>query len=194
MEYPTLPQDIQTINQQLIDHFGVDTITGKAMWRVSWAGDQTEKRLTKYTDQGVELLFPEVLEKVKYPWIKGRWILERLVLVPIINQDEIPADPQSYECMWIFESPITNEAIPPIFTACKFVVDTVYAAIGKSSMAKYVDEEAANPIEAKEKRINQLVDELYGEESSLLLRTKTGEAVAYTGPTPFGPNESKEPN
>lgn len=183
MEFPTLPQEIQDLNTQLKNHFG-DDLTGKAIWRVSWSNDQTEIRLSKYTDTGLELLFPDTQERKKYPWIKDRFILERLVVVPEINKNDIPANPQSYECMWVFESPVTKEPVKPIFEACKFVIDTVYAAMGKKSMVKYVDEEKKNPIEAREKRINQLIDELYGDESSLMLRTVTGEAVAYDGPTP----------
>jgi hypothetical protein len=184
MEYLVLPSEVETINAQLIEHFGIDSISSRAMWRVSWSNDQTERRLSKYTDTGIELLFPTATERKKYPWVRNRWILERLVIVPEINKNDLPEDPQSYECMWVFESPVTKEAIPPKFEACKFVVDTIYAALGKKSMAKYVDEEAQNPIEARKKRIDTLVDELYGDESSLLLRTKTGEAVAYNGPTP----------
>src|SRR6516162_1663463 len=124
MDFPILPQDIQTINNQLVNYFGIDTITSQAMWRVSWSSDQNEKR---------------------------------------------------------------KEPVYPIFKACKFVVDVVYAAMGKKSLAKYVDEEAKNPLEEQEKRINKLQEELFGDESSLLLRTVTGEAVAYTGEPKISP-------
>lgn len=181
MEYSVLPTDIQAVNVKLIDHFGVDTLTGKAIWRVSWSNDQVEKRLTIHTAEGLELLHPEVRECKKYPWVKNRWILERLVLIPEINEKDLPVEKQSYECMYPFENAYTGDMIMPTFEACKFVVDTVYAAMGKSSMAKYVDEEAKNPVEAKKARIDKLQEELFGDESSLMLRTVTGEAVAYTG-------------
>jgi hypothetical protein len=71
--------------------------------------------------------------------------------------------------------------IVPTFRACKFVIDSLYAALGKKSMAKYVDEMAKNPVETQEKNIKELMEELFGDESSLLGRTITGEAVAYTG-------------
>jgi|SRR5215510_186190 len=181
MDFPVLPQEVQIINQKLIDFYGVDTITGKAMWRVSWSNDQYEKRLTKYTPEGLEMLFPEVIELPKYQWVRDRWILERLCLVPIVNQAEIPADIQSYECMYPFENAYTHDALPPNLEAAKFVVDTVYAAMGKTSLRKYVDEEEKHPIEHKQARIDKLVEELFGNESDLLGRTITGEAVAYTG-------------
>lgn len=181
MEFPVLPQDVIKINQQLIDHFGVDTISGKPMWRCSWSNDQYEKRKTKYTYEGLEMLHEEVKELPKYQWIKSKWILERLVLIPDVHIEELPSERQSYECMWVFEHEKSKAALPPNFIVAKFVVDTVYAAMGKRSMAKYVDEEAKNPIESREKRIKALEEELFGSESDLLGRTITGEAVGYTG-------------
>jgi len=177
MEFSVLPNDIEVINQQLIRHFGIDTDTGKPMWRISWSNDQTEKRRDNVTPSGIRLLFPTVMEAPKYPWIKDRWILERLVLVPEVNQTDLPSQKQSYECMYAFEHTQTHGMIQPSFAACKFIVDTIYASMGKSSLAKYVDEEAKNPLESREKRINKLQEELFGDESSLLGRTITGEAI-----------------
>lgn len=188
MEYQQLPFEIEELNNQLRNEFG-DDLAGNAIWRVSWSNDQTEKRMSKYTDNGLELLFPEVQLKKKYPWIKDRWILERLVVVPEVNKDEL-VEPQSYECMWKFETPDKKYPLKPSFVACKFVVDAVYAALGKVSLGpKYVDPEMQNPVEAKQKRVDELCEALFGDESSLLLRTVTGEAVAYTGPTPYRSDE-----
>lgn len=181
MDFPELPYDVKAINQQLIDYFGVDTITSKPIWRVSWSDDQYEKRMSNYTPEGFELLSPQVFEYPKYQWIVHRWILERLCLIPDIHIAELPTQKQSYECMWKFENAYTGDALPPKYEVCKFVIDTVYAAMGKSSLRKYVDAEAQNPQEEKEKRIEALQLELFGDESSLLGRTITGETVAYTG-------------
>ena len=181
MDFPELPKEIKNINQSLINHFGIDTIGGEPIWRVSWSTDQYEKRLSQYTPEGLTLLTPEVMELPKYQWCKNRWILERLVLIPDIHTTELPAQKKSYECIYYFENAHTGDAIVPTFEACKFVVDTVYAAMGKKSMRKYVDDEAKNPIESRENRIKKLEEELFGDESSILGRTITGEAVAYTG-------------
>ncbi len=181
MDFPELPADVKQININLRNLFGIDTETSRPMWRVSWSNDQYEKRLTDRTPEGLQLLQPIVKELPKYQWIKSRWILERLCLVPLVNMAELPSQTQSYECMWIFQHARTEEALPPNLQVAKFVVDTVYAAMGKSSMARYIDEESKNPIESREKRINELTEALFGDESSLLGRTVTGEAVAYTG-------------
>jgi|SRR5262245_31704513 len=181
MDFVILPMAVQQINRDLMELFGIDSDGGGAIWRVSWSNDQYEKRLTDHTEKGVQLIHAEVRNMPKYSWIKDRWILERLCLVPDVNVGDLPSERKSYECMWKFENAYTGEALPPNLQVAKFVVDTVYAAMGKSSMAKYVDEEAKNPIESREKRINALQEELFGDESSLLGRTITGEAVAYTG-------------
>lgn len=170
-----MPETIRTINQLLQDFYGVDTVTGKTMWRVVWSDDQYEKRLTDRTDSGICLLFPEVRELPKYQWIKHRYVLERLVLIPEVNLVELPSEKLSYEPIWVFEDRHKN-ALPPAFWACKFCIDTVMAAQGHKSMAKYVDDEAKNPIEHRENRIKALEEELFGDESNLMLRTVTGEA------------------
>jgi hypothetical protein len=180
MDFHIIPKDVKEINLQLVDHFGIDTDTGNAIWRVAWSKDQFENRLSKYTPGGVELLYPLIQRLPKYQHIDPScWILERLCLIPEINKEELPEMKKSYECMYAFEEVTPN---PPSFEACKFVVDTVYAALGKSSMRKYIDEEEQNPVEARVKRVSKIEEELFGDESSVLLgRTITGEAVAYTG-------------
>lgn len=179
-----LAEPIDSINKQLTDSFGMDTITGQPIFRVIWAADQYEKRLTKFTLEGIELLYPEVRLLPKYPqndidW-KDRWILERLVIVPIANEKELPLQKVSYEPLWVFRDRFGNY-LPPTFWASKFVIDGVYAVLGKKSLVKYVDEEAKNPQEMKEKRIQLLEEQLFGDESNILGRTITGEAVGYTG-------------
>jgi hypothetical protein len=181
MDFPELPEDVKTINRLLKEHYGQDSISGQAMWRISWSNDQYEKRMTNFTPEGFELLTPQVFELPKYQWVKDRWILERLCLIPDVHVGELPTQRQSYECMYPFQNAYTGDALPPKYEAAQFVIDAVYAAMGKKSMRKYVDEEENHPVEVKEQRINKLVEELFGDESSLLGRTVTGEAVAYTG-------------
>jgi len=172
-------EPIENINRQLVDLFGIDTITGKPIFRIVWSEDQFEKRLTSFTDEGLALLYPEVRLLPKYrQWIQNKYVLERLCVVPEINQDEIPTDKLSYEPIWVFEKK-DGVAIPPTLWASKFVIDSLYAAMGKKSLRKYIDDEAKNPDEYKEKRLKEYEEQLFGDESSLLGRTITGEAVGY---------------
>lgn len=195
MDFPVLPQEIQDINEKLKRHFGVDTESGNPIWRVSWSSDQYEKRLTEYTKDGFLLLQPEVRELPKYNYCKNRWILENYVFIPDLTVDIEKAyafdmRAKSYENMYTFEDGRTGDAIRPVFEACKFIIDLLAAQKGKTSLRKYIDT-SENP-EEKEKRINKLQEELFGEESSLLGRTITGEAVAYTGEPKIEPASQKE--
>lgn len=173
-----LTEKIEDINRQLIDLFGMDTSTGRPMFRVVWSEDQYEMRMTNVTKDGFFLLTPMLAELPKYKqWIQEKYVLERLVVVPDINREELPTSKLSYEPLWVFRGK-NEEYVPPTLWGCKFVIDTLYAALGKQSLAKYIDQEAKNPIEAREGRIKKLEQELFGDESFLMGRTITGEAIA----------------
>jgi hypothetical protein len=173
-----LTEPIESINKQLLDLFGLDSMTGRPIFRVVWSEDQYEIRMTDKTDTGIQLLTPVLKELPKYKqWIHEKFVLERLVIIPDVDSRELPVSKLSYEPLWVFKGK-NEEYVPPTVWACKFVIDTLYAALGKGSLVKYVDEESKNPIEMKEKRINKLTEELFGDESSLLGRTITGEAIA----------------
>lgn len=176
-----LPEKIEDINISLIREFGIATDNGKPMFRVVWGDDQLEKRMVSHTLEGMQLLHPEIQERKKYAKF-GReyYILERLVIVPIVHMSDLPTDAQSYEPLHFFWDK-EHKPLPPKYYICKFIIDTLYAAMGKKSMAKYIDEEAVNPIEVREARIKELEEYLFGDESDLLGRTVTGEAVGYTG-------------
>lgn len=161
---------ITTINQRLIDHYGLDTSTGQPMFRVVWADDQTEKRRTDRLDSGIQLLYPVVREVKKYPYLKAMHVLERLVVVPEVDQHELADAKLSYEPIWAYKDGY-DQPIPPMWEPTKFVVDTLYAALGKKSMAKY--KEVVESPEEAEIRLNALTKELFGNE------TDAGDALAY---------------
>src|SRR5689334_9373374 len=96
-----LVEKIEVLNSRLVDHFGIDTVTGDAIWRIVFSEDQFEKRLGTYDDitkGGIYLrTVTEVREVPKYrQWIHKKYILERLVLVPETNLPELPCLKQSY--------------------------------------------------------------------------------------------------
>lgn len=173
-----LTESIESINKQLRDQFGLDSMTGRTMFRVVWSEEQLEMRMTDRTESGIQLLTPVLKELPKYrQWITEKYVLERLVIVPEPDRNELPTSILSYEPLWVFRSK-DDTYVPPTFWACKFVIDTLYAALGKQSLAKYIDETAKYPIEAREGRIKKLEEELFGDESFLMGRTITGEAIA----------------
>lgn len=165
-------ESIETLNHRLIEHFGIDTSTGRAIFRIVWANDETEKRRVPTLDSGIELLYPEVREVKKYPYLKDLYVLERLVFIPEVNQEELPTEKMSYEPVWAY-CDANRMPVPPIWDATKFVIDCLYAALGKKSLRKYVEDEKDVTIEGRQQKIQELQNELFGNE------TDTGDALAY---------------
>jgi hypothetical protein len=177
-------EDLELINQQLIDLFGLDTSTGQAIWRVVWSEDQFEKRYGTYRDFTPNGLFirevTEVREAPKYrQWIREKYVLERLIIVPDTNKEELLDVKMSYEPLFIFEDKHRN-ALPPRIDVAKIVIDVVYAAQGKKSLANYVDEEAKNDPK-RTKAVEKVYNELFGEETELTDALARGSAVSIDG-------------
>jgi|GraSoiStandDraft_4_1057263.scaffolds.fasta_scaffold00110_28 hypothetical protein len=164
-------ESVETINQRLIDYYGLDVASDRPIFRIVWANEQLEKRRVDVTEAGIELLFPEVVEIKKYSYLKDLYVLERLVVVPEEYQRELGVK-TSYEPLWAFADENRNP-LPPLWSAAKFIIDTMYAALGKSNMAKYVEDEKQTTPEGREQRITELQEELFGNE------TEVGDALRY---------------
>lgn len=176
-----LTETIESINRQLVDLYGIDTVSGQPMWRVVWSEDQFEHRRGVYDDFTPGGIYIRTVEEVRWvpkysQWIKEKYVLERLVVVPEINVPELPATKLSYEPIFPFETG-SGQYLPPRLDAAKFVIDMVYAAMGKGSVAKYKDPDAGlttdQQIEKKVKEIDNLQQELFGNESYV------GDALAH---------------
>lgn len=184
------PETIESLNKQLIYLFGIDTVNGGAIWRIVWSEDQFEKRLGTYDDITPAGLYlrtvTEVREVPKYrQWIHEKYILERLVGIPETNMPELPAVRMSYEPIWTFQDKYDNY-LPPRIDACQFIISTVYAAqYGTHNLKKFHDPESSQDaeLETRKKRVDGIIEELFGDQSSLQGTTVTGESVGYTGPS-----------
>lgn len=190
-----LPVEVDLINKRLIDLFGIDTITGMSIWRISWSDDQFEHRLTDCADSGIILAKPEVRYLPKYAqWIHQKYILERLVLIPEINQRDLPATKLSYECLYVFQDRFEN-ALPPKLEACQFIINTVLAAQATAKamlmgnerpdhmpMKRYTDPENTQEasLQLKKERVDRITEELFGEDSGLT-GLRTGESIISPG-------------
>lgn len=177
-----MAENLETVNQFLRDTYGIDTDDSEPIFRIVFSDDQFEKRLSGYTDHGVALLVPEVRELPKYPWIQHAYVLERRVLVPAINLQELAGEQKSYEPLWVFIGGDGNPVRPTI-NACQFIINSLYAALGKKSMAKYKDVNAGltpeESYEKKQKELNELENQLFGDESGLKQSTinESGNAI-----------------
>lgn len=155
--------DVERINNSLRDSYGIDTVTGQPMWRVVFSDDQTEKRITKFSDGGIELMFPESREVKKYPWIKHKWGLEQLVLVPEHQQRELCGIKQSYEWMFTFHDK-DGKPLPPKYEVCQFVINLIEMAKdnAQAGVAKYVEDP-----EAAKKELAEMEEYLHGNETDV---------------------------
>jgi hypothetical protein len=180
-----LAERIDSINKQLRDEFGLESSINEPMFRVVFSDDQREMRLGDYNDFTPSGLFirsvREVREVPKYQWIKARWVLEQLSVVPEVNMLELPTVKLSYEPLWIFENQ-SGDYLPPRYDAAKLIVDTMLAVKGKTSLRKYVDSEANTTTEGRQNEITKLQQELFGNETPATdaLAHKTGVVVPHS--------------
>jgi hypothetical protein len=189
---------VKVINSQLRDLYGSDIVTGLSIFRVVWSEDEFEHRYGTFDDflPGTDIYLGTKTETRYLPkyrqWIHGRHILERLVLVPECNQAELPAAKISYEPLWVFRKGDDNETpdgyLPPRLDACKFIIDAVLSAQAtatmmitgteqrdRPSLSRYKDPAAGKSteeiVEHKRKEIDELTNQLYGDETGLLGQT-----------------------
>lgn len=187
-----LTESVDVINKRLVEHFGIDTLSGSPIWRIVWSEDQFEKRLGVYDDYspgGIYLrTVKEVREVPKYrQWIQKKYVLERLVVVPEMNQEELPTAKVSYEPIWVFEDKDGNY-LPPKWEAAKFIIDTVYAAqYGNKNLRKYVDDEDSQEksLQLKQKRVDEIMEALWGDQAAHHDAVINKEAVGLTGSYKF---------
>lgn len=169
-----LTETIEALNKQLIDLYGIDTASKNAIWRIAWAEDQREKRLTKFSELGIEFIHPVPVELPKYGWIKERYILEKYEIVPAQHVDELCGMKVAYNCKFVFEN--NREGyLPPNLQVAQLVINTLnFAQYGnKSGLARY----AENPTEDRLKEIARLENELYGNETDITDNLAVGQGV-----------------
>ncbi len=131
-----LRESIESINEKLLIEFGTE-FGDTPRFRVVFSEDQYEKRWTEFTDEGFELLHPEVRLLPKYKqFIREKYILERLV--PVVGETDLLTK-ISYEPAWVFQDKNGNY-LPPFFEGCRYVIDSMYQAIGRANtFTKYKD-------------------------------------------------------
>lgn len=141
MNIQKIDAEVAIMNRQLIDEYGIDTVTSNPIFRIVWNTDQMEKVHATFVDRTPSGQFiREVTESRivhKYRGFKlDRYVLERLVLVPEHQQDVLLGLKISYEGLWTFSSS-NGDYLPPNYKAAKFVIDTVLAA--QSTLKKMID-------------------------------------------------------
>ena len=171
-----LRETIESINKKLLDNYGTE-FGDAPRFRVVFSEDQYEKRMTDHTDEGFELIFPEVRMLPKYKqWIKEKYILERLI--PIIGETDLVTK-VSYEPAWVFQDKYGNY-LPPFFDGCVLVIESMLSLIDKAgSFTKYKDKNVSPEERAAE--LKRVEDELFGNETNMTDDLHTGAGVTISG-------------
>lgn len=168
-----LRETIESINAKLLEEYGTE-FGNAPKFRVVFSDDQFEKRWTDRTDEGFELLHPEVRLLPKYrQFVREKYILERLL--PVVGETDLITK-VSYEPAWVFQDKKGNY-LPPFYEGCKHVIESIFSAIDKAgTFTKYKDKNVS--LEERAAQLKKVEDELFGNE------TEVGDHLAYgTGVT-----------
>lgn len=177
--------DVDIVNNWLKNKYGIDIIQGLPIWRVVWAADQVEKQYDTFEDHTPSGIFirevTEVREIKKYPHVTDLHILERLVLVPEHQQENLVGAKISYELIFNFWNK-HGEYLPPKIEVCEFVIDTVLAAEhaakgGRGGMRKYTDETNEEFLNKQRKRIEEITEYIWGEDAAFHDDIRSGSGI-----------------
>lgn len=171
---------VEEINNNLKDKYGL-FVEGHPNWRVVWSTGIMEYRKTRYSAEGFELPQEVVRLLPKYDqWNKDKYILERAM--PALNyRTDWPNDVKwAYEPVWTFEDGKGN-FLPPNLEVAIIVIDAVYNESAKRVGVKYKPEfqHASENIEERSAEIDRLVEEAFGNETSLSDALAQDSAVGY---------------
>jgi hypothetical protein len=175
---------IEKINSYLARDFGY--FNGELpKYRVVWSEDVMEKRLSKFTDEGFELINELVMEKPKYQLEsqKNKYILERCLAIPdFVKTDLIGGF--SYEPLHVFRIGKGDDfEFDTFYGSCKWLIEQIHLAAGRAFYgANYkAPEEKRNPEEnllAKRAEVEKMAKFLYPDESEIADAMHYGEGVS----------------
>jgi len=164
-----LHEPIEEINRKLKDKCGYGPDGINPTWRIILAGEMFEKRWMSHTDEGFELINPEVRLVRKYQHIdRDKYVLERQV--PVVGETDITT-PVSYEPAWTFEDR-HGAYLPPRFDACCIVIDSIYTQMDRAGIYKKYDDPDAES-EVRLRKVQHMEEILFGNE------TPVGDALAH---------------
>ena len=177
--------EVNLFNDRLADKYG--KTDNKANYRIVWSEDEFEKRITNYTDSGMQLLTPEVRLLPKYrQYIQDKHILERLTVVPHFKGDGGLVTPLSYEPIWVFENN-KGDPLVPTWHAIAFIVENlIHAMEHPYPGAKYKDPETdpKEGLAVKDARLRELEKDLFANETEVGDALAHGDAIVV--PTKYG--------
>ena len=172
---------VTAINKKLADLHGKHD-DGRPYFRIAWTTDQTETRLGTfryYTEAGL-FTYEEtcVRERKKYPYIKDRWLLEKLTFPKqkLWSPDLIGIWNGSYEPVWCFNKE-GNYQIPEWWAVERLVKAALY---GPEAVKKTADDLYEEENKRMKKEIDLNYDILDNETPEMAHALKEGSGVSYS--------------
>lgn len=175
-------EPVEVINRRLQENYGETEEKGNRLpnYRIVWSEDQMELRRTDRTREGFQLAHPVVMELPKYrQWIQKKHVLERLTVVPIINEQDLPSSKLSYEPIWVFED-AKGRALPPVWPMCKFVIDGIHDRMAQAgAYTRHPDHNETK--EELDARLKEIEAYLYQNETDVGDALATKNAISMAG-------------
>lgn len=185
-----LAENINTINRQLRELFGIDTVSTNVMFRVTWSDDQFERRFGDWTDYDASnnpiRTVTESRYVPKYPFNKGRYILERLVIVPEVSRDELCGLKFSYEPLWVFQNMDDDTYLAPRIDICQFIINNVLEAQHRpKGFKRYLESQASTfgflGGKNTDERLKEIKETLFGNETPITDALMAQRGVSLSG-------------
>lgn len=174
-----LRESISSINEKLLADYGTE-FGNAPRFRVVFSDDQYEKRMTDCTDEGFELVHPEVRLLPKYKqWIQEKYILERLI--PVVGETDLVTK-TSYEPAWVFQDK-NGKYLPPFYEGCKHVIESMLSMMNKANTHTRYKDKNVSP-EERLAHIEKIEEELFGNETNLTDDLHTGAGVSMANEKP----------
>lgn len=171
-----IPESVETINKRLTDFYGKSP-DNRPNFRVVWSHDQFEKQYTNFTAEGLELLHKVLREVPKYrQYIKDKYILERLCVVPEMHLDELGVR-LSYEPLWVFEDQ-QGFPLPPKWEVIVILIRTLQEQMSGHHAPYKQSELEGNTKEAMEEQVKGLQEALFGDDTVISDALSAGTGVS----------------
>ena len=169
---------VKRLNKKLTETYGKHN-DGRPYFRLSWSNDQREMRYGTFREFIGPIFLREetgVRERKKYPWIKDRWVLEKLTFPKsrYWGPELIGLWEGSYEPVWVFNR--NNEYQIPVWVALERLVK---AALYGPEVGKEKDTDENRKVFQDEVNLNY--DILDNETPDMAHALKHGAAVSYSG-------------
>lgn len=164
--------NLRILNDRLTEAYGKDDL-GRPNFRVSWSDDQLEKRKCRpriflgdvFISQASQ---EEVFEVKKYPFIRARHVLERLMHH---CNPELVENP-SYEPIHVYQDKNGNP-LPPVWDMVDYACN--YIMTGQVKSKQSYEEEAAKELQSEK---DNLRARLHDERPYIPTMIEMGEAVS----------------